>query len=37
MGTRSIIHVKDGRKTIVTLYRQYDGYPSGMGEMRVLF
>ena len=32
MGTRSIIHVKDGRKTIVTLYRQYDGYPSGMGD-----
>ena len=32
MGTRSIVHVKDGRKTIVTLYRQYDGYPSGMGD-----
>jgi hypothetical protein len=32
MGTRSIVHVKDGRKTIVTLYRQFDGYPSGMGN-----
>jgi hypothetical protein len=32
MGTRSIVHVKDGRKTIVTLYRQFDGYPSGMGD-----
>ena len=32
MGTRSLIHVKDGKKTIVTIYRQYDGYPSGMGE-----
>ena len=32
MGTRSIIHVKDGKKTIATIYRQYDGYPSGMGE-----
>ena len=33
MGTRSIIHVKDERKTITTIYRQYDGYPSGMGDL----
>lgn len=32
MGTRSIIHIKEGRKTIATIYRQYDGYPSGMGN-----
>jgi hypothetical protein len=32
MGTRSIVHVKDGKKTVVTIYRQYDGYPIGMGE-----
>lgn len=32
MGTRTLVHVKDGRKTIATIYRQYDGYPTGMGE-----
>ena len=34
MGTRSLVHIKDqeGRKTLITLYRQYDGYPSGMGN-----
>ena len=32
MGTRTLIHVKDGKKTIATIYRQHDGYPSGMGE-----
>jgi hypothetical protein len=32
MGTRSLIHIKDGRKTIATIYRQYDGYPTGMGR-----
>jgi hypothetical protein len=31
MGTKSLVHVKDDKKTLVTLYRQYDGYPSGMG------
>lgn len=31
MGTRSLLHIKDGRKTLVTLYRQFDGYPTGMG------
>lgn len=32
MGTRSLIHIKDEGKTIVTLYRQMDGYPSGIGN-----
>jgi hypothetical protein len=32
MGTRTLVHIKDGRKTIATIYRQYDGYPSGIGE-----
>lgn len=32
MGTRSIIHIKDDKKTLATIYRQYDGYPTGMGE-----
>lgn len=32
MGTRSLVHIKDGKKTIATLYRQYDGYPTGMGN-----
>lgn len=39
MGTRSLTHVKDDvwnpedePKTLVTIYRQYDGYPTGMGK-----
>lgn len=32
MGTRSLLHIKDEGKTLVTLYRQYDGYPTGMGK-----
>lgn len=32
MGTRALVHIKDGKKTIATIYRQYDGYPTGMGE-----
>lgn len=31
MGTRSLTHIKDGEDTLVTIYRQYDGYPDGMG------
>ena len=31
MGTRSLVHIKEGNTTIATIYRQYDGYPSGMG------
>jgi len=46
MGTRSLTHVisayKDEkglikRKTLLTMYRQYDGYPSGMGADLVEF
>ena len=34
MGTRSIIRVVDENSgTLVTLYNQYDGYPSGVGAM----
>jgi hypothetical protein len=32
MGTRSLIHIKDGKKTIATIYQQYDGYPTGVGK-----
>jgi hypothetical protein len=31
MGTRSLTHIKQDNKTILTIYRQYDGYPDGMG------
>lgn len=35
MGTRSLTHIYSAASDalpLVTLYRQYDGYPSGMGE-----
>lgn len=32
MGTRSLIHFKDGEDTICTVYRQFDGYPEGRGK-----
>ena len=33
MGTRSLTHVKDEEgKTLCTIYRQFDGYPSGHGQ-----
>lgn len=32
MGTRCVTHVKGNNgQTLVTLYRQFDGYPSGHG------
>jgi hypothetical protein len=31
MGTRALIKIKDEGKTIVAIYRQMDGYPSGLG------
>jgi hypothetical protein len=31
MGTRSLIHFKEDGKTFCTVYRQFDGYPSGRG------
>lgn len=38
MGTRSITVVQDeDKKEIVTMYRQMDGYPSGMGADLVKF
>lgn len=32
MGTRSITTIVDNGRKIVTMYRQFDGYPSGHGE-----
>jgi len=33
MGTRSLTHIKNqSGQTLVTLYRQYDGYPDGHGQ-----
>lgn len=35
MGTRSLVHIKNGdfsSQTLVTIYRQFDGYPEGMGQ-----
>lgn len=32
MGTRSTLRIKDIKRTLVTIYRQYDGYPTGMGQ-----
>ena len=35
MGTRALIHIKDSSldsPTLVTIYRQYDGYMSGLGK-----
>ena len=31
MGTRSLTHVKSGKQILCAIYRQFDGYPSGMG------
>ncbi len=32
MGTRALIHIKDKGVTLLTIYRQFDGYPSGLGQ-----
>jgi len=33
MGTRSVTHVYDeSGALIISMYRQYDGYPTGMGQ-----
>ena len=32
MGTRSLTHIKEDGKTLLTIYRQMDGYPTGMGK-----
>ncbi len=31
MGTRALIHVRKGNATLLTVYKQFDGYPSGLG------
>jgi hypothetical protein len=31
MGTRALAYVHDGETLLVTIYRQSDGYPTGMG------
>lgn len=32
MGTRARINVFDGNQVLVSIYRQMDGYPSGLGQ-----
>jgi hypothetical protein len=32
MGTRSIINIQEDGKILLTIYRQYDGYPAGLGK-----
>jgi len=32
MCTRSTIHIKEGRRTILSIYNQYDGYLEGVGK-----
>lgn len=32
MGTRALVKIKDGRSTIACIYRQFDGYPEGLGK-----
>jgi len=32
MGTRSLTHIEERGKILVTIYRQYDGYPDGLGD-----
>lgn len=32
MGTRARVNVYDGNKILVSIYRQYDGYPEGLGQ-----
>lgn len=32
MGTRARVNVFDGNEILVSIYRQFDGYPSGLGQ-----
>jgi len=32
MGTRSLTHIIEDKKTLTTIYRQFDGYLSGHGS-----
>lgn len=37
MGTRSTIAIYENTKHLVTIYQQYDGYPSGVGKALAKF
>lgn len=37
MGTRSTIAIYEGEQHLVTIYQQYDGYPSGAGLVLARF
>lgn len=32
MSTRALIHIKDDKKTLLTIYKHCDGYLSGLGK-----
>ena len=32
MGTRARVNIFDGNALIVSIYRQFDGYPTGLGD-----
>ena len=32
MGTRGTIHIIDGKSCLCSIYRQYDTYPTGLGQ-----
>ena len=32
MGTRALVHVRKNGETLLTIYRQFDGYPEGLGQ-----
>jgi len=37
MGTRSLVRFFDDGKELVTIYQQFDGYPSGVGKELAAF
>lgn len=37
MGTRSLTFVYDGEEPVLCMYKQYDGYPSGLGRQLLDF
>lgn len=32
MGTRANVVIRDGKTNLVRIYRQFDGYPTGLGQ-----
>lgn len=32
MGTRALVHFEEDGEVIATVYRQFDGYPTGLGQ-----